>query len=364
MPRSRRGGGGPALRWTTGALAAALVVVAAAIGTGGVLMAGADPAAPATPGAPVDTALVQEGSLSAMVSQGGTLTYRARADGSPYSAINQARGVYTKLPETGDRVDCGGVLYRVDDQPVMLLCGTVPAYRALRKGAKGRDVRQLNRNLGVGGNAFTSRTKAAVKKLQRANGARASGALAIGQAVFLPEAVRIAKVTGQVGGSARPGAPVLEATSGTLHVQVNLDPSQQGQVEKGDRAQITLPGNRPVSGRVEGFGSVAQLPGKDSRPADATIPTYIRLDDVGEARGLDRAPVQVQITTDGVEDALSVPVTALVGRSGGGFAIEVVRAHGRHELVAVRLGLFDTAGGRVQVEGGVRAGDRVVVPAP
>ena len=71
----------------------------------------------------------------------------------------------------------------------------------------------------------------------------------------------------------------------------------------------------------------------------------------------------MDITTEGVESALSVPVTALVGRSGGGFAVEVVRAGGRRELVAVKLGLFDTGGGRVQVEGDVRAGDRVRVPS-
>jgi hypothetical protein len=71
----------------------------------------------------------------------------------------------------------------------------------------------------------------------------------------------------------------------------------------------------------------------------------------------------VEIVTAGVASALSVPVTALVGRSGGGFAVEVVRAGGRRDLVAVRVGLFDTAGGRVQVEGALRAGDRVAVPS-
>ena len=71
----------------------------------------------------------------------------------------------------------------------------------------------------------------------------------------------------------------------------------------------------------------------------------------------------MEITTRGVENALSVPVTAIVGKSGGGFAVEVVRADGRRELVAVQLGLFDTAGGRVQVEGDLRQGDRVVVPS-
>ena len=70
------------------------------------------------------------------------------------------------------------------------------------------------------------------------------GSLALGDAVFLPEAVRIAKLTGRLGESARPGAPALNATSGTLHVQVNLEPSEQDQVKRGDRAQIALPGNR------------------------------------------------------------------------------------------------------------------------
>jgi multidrug efflux pump subunit AcrA (membrane-fusion protein) len=64
-----------------------------------------------------------------------------------------------------------------------------------------------------------------------------------------------------------------------------------------------------------------------------------------------------------VDDALSVPVTALVGKAGGGFAVEAVRADGRRELVAVRVGLFDPAAGRVQVEGPLRPGDRVTVPS-
>ena len=49
--------------------------------------------------------------------------------------------------------------------------------------------------------------------------------------MFLPESVRIAKVTGELGGSAQPGAPVLHATSDTPEVQVDLDPSQQGEVK-------------------------------------------------------------------------------------------------------------------------------------
>jgi putative ABC transport system ATP-binding protein len=187
---------------------------------------------------------------------------------------------------------------------VALLCGTVPAYRALHVGVKGRDVRLLNHNLHQLGydtdahvridpadSDFTSKTEQALRVLQRNKGVGVTGGLEIDDAVLLPVAVRITKVTGQVGGSARPGAPVLSATSDTLQVQVNLDPSQQGEVKKGDRAQITLPGNTPVTGRVAGFGRVAQTPaGQGSQAADATIPTFISLDDPAKAGVLDKGP--------------------------------------------------------------------------
>lgn len=309
-----------------------------------------------------------------MVSKDGTLTDRARSDGSPYSAINQARGTNTKLPDDGDKVDCGDVLYRVDDDPVLLLCGTVPAYRDLHRGDKGNDVRQLNRNLHELGydadadidpddNHFTWKTEKALEKLQDDKGFDATGALDIDDAVFLPKSARIAKVTGELGGSAQPGAQVAQATSDTLEVQVDLEASQQGEVKEGDRAQITLPGNKSVTGTVDRLGRVARTAGQDDDVGDATIPAYISLDKPKKARGLDRPPVQVEITTTGVESALSVPVTALVGKSGGGFAVEVVRDGGRRELVAVKLGLFDTADGRVEVEGDLDEGDQVVVPS-
>jgi hypothetical protein len=179
--------------------------------------------------------------------------------------------------------------------------------------------------------------------------------------VFLPESVRIARLTGQLGGASPPGAQVAQATSDTLEVQASLDPSQQGEVRTGDRVQITLPDNTSVAGKVDRLGRIAQAPAGQN--TGATIPAYIGLDDPGSARGLDQAPVQVEITTKVVENALSVPVTAIVGNSGGGFAVDVARANGRRELMTVKLGLFDSAGGRVQVDGKLRVGDRVVVPS-
>ena len=358
-------------------LAGAAVVVAAAATGGVVVMSSATQTTQAAQEPPPNTVKVKKGKLSAMVSLDGTLTYRARSDGSPYSVINQALGRYAELPDDGDKVECGDVFYRVDNKPVLLLCGTVPAYRDLHYGYVGKDVGQLNRNLHTLGydakagvdinpddNTFTWMTDRALKVLQHDKGSNVTGELYLDDAVFLPESVRIAKVTGELGGSAQPGAQVLSATSDTLHVQVDLDASHQGEVKEGDPAQIMLPGNRSVTGKVDRFGRVAQVPaGQNNKASAATILAYISLDDPEAARGLDKAPVRVDVTTAGVESALSVPVTALVGKSGGGFAVEVVRAGGARELVTVKLGLFDTAGGRVQVTGDLGEGDQVVVPS-
>jgi peptidoglycan hydrolase-like protein with peptidoglycan-binding domain len=354
---------------------ATILVALVAIGAL-VVTSGADEATPAAREPSANAVQVERGELSAMVSLDGTLTYRARSDGSPYSAINRASGTYTELPAGGAKVDCGDEFYRVDDDPVLLLCGAVPAYRDLDEGDQGQDVRQLNRNLhqlgydadaGVdidpGDNDFTWETEEALERLQDDTGLKETGALDLDDAVFLPEAGRIAKVSGELGGSASPGAQVAQATSDTLEVQVDLDVSQQGAVKEGDPAQITLPGNESVKGKVDRLGTVAESGGEDEDVGAATIPAYISLDQPKQASGLDTAPVQVDITTKGVKSALSVPVTAIVGKSGGGFAVEVVRDGGPGELVGVELGLFDTANGRVEVEGDLHEGDLVVVPS-
>jgi putative peptidoglycan binding protein len=363
------------VRRRTSALAAVVVLAVAAATAGVLAMSSAGHVTPPVSELPPNTALVERGPLSNMVSAFGTLTFQARADGSPYTVVNQARGIFTDLPTAGDNVACGDVLYRVDEVPVLLLCGTVPTYRSMHAGDVGNDVRELNLNLhalGVdagldikpGDTTFTGATRKALEVLQHGRGLDVTGALDVGAAVFLPESVRIGKVTAVLGGSAQPGAPILDATSDTPEVFVGLDPAQQGAVKSRDSADVTLPGNAVVTGRVDRVGNVASPPAEQGgSPPAAIVPVYIRLDDPNAVRGFDAAPVRVEIATAGVPDVLSVPVTALVGMSGGGFAVEIVSSDGRRELVAVKLGLFDSAGGRVEVDGAVAEGDRVVVPS-
>jgi multidrug efflux pump subunit AcrA (membrane-fusion protein) len=321
-------------------------------------------------------AAVQEGPLSSQVNQSGTLSYSAGADGAPYSVVNRASGTYTWVPSVGTQIDCGETLYKVGEKPVLLICGSTPAYRNLAEGDDGKDVRALNKTLvgegyadkselDPGSDHFGWETAAALEKLQDKRGADVTGRLNLGQAVFLPGPLRISKVMAKNGTSAGPGRPIMEASSNRREVTVKLDASQQSEVKKGDHAQITLPDNRITSGVVSRIGTVVTSSGKNgSDSGSATLPVYITLKHPKDAGTLDQAPVQVQITTDGVKQALIVPVTALIGQAGGGYAVEVAAGDsGQSRIVPVTLGLFDDANGRVQVSGALSASDRVVVPS-
>ncbi len=380
------------MRRKTWALPAAAVLAGAAV-TGGVLVtSGAKRATAAAHQLPVGTTQVEKRTLSAMVSQGGILTYRARSDGSPYSVINQAHGAYTALPALGQVIRQGHVLYRVNDTPVVLLHGSTPAYRGLSAGATGPDVAELNADLVALGYAsssqlrprsavFGSTTTTALMKLQAAVGLTRTGMLTLGQAVFEPTAVRVTSVGALPGGGAQPGETVLQGTSTTRQVQVALDASQQTSMAVGNKVSITLPNRQTTRGVVSSVGSVASCPsgsgsgrsgsGAAAPGADAcssgstpTITVGVTPSDPGATGTWDQAPVQVGITTDSVPDALVVPVTALLAQSSGGYSVEVVGAGaGNHHLLPVSLGLFDDADGLVQITGaGLAAGQDVVVP--
>lgn len=295
------------------------------------------------------------------------------------AAVNPGT-TYTSLPAVGAKVTQGQPLYGVGGVPVPLFYGTATLWRDLQLGVSdGPDVGELNANLialGYGSGLtqsdhFSDATQAAVEQWQAAIGAPQTGVVQLGDVVVEPGAVIVTSVTPSVGGAVQPGATILQVTSTTRDVKVALDVGEQGQVKAGDAVTITLPNNRTTSGTVSFVGSVATTPsnngnngGGNNGNTTPTIEVDITLNDPSATGNLDQAPVQVSITTASVPDGMVVPVTALLALSGGGYAVEVVGANGTHRLVAVQPGLFDDADGLVQVTGdGLRAGDRIVVPA-
>ena len=286
-----------------------------------------------------------------------------------YNVAGHGSGTITWLPAAGQVIRQGQVLYRVDNgTPVFLLYGQVPAWRALSEGMSGADVRQLNRDLvalgyassadvaAVGWEYFSWATTYALEKLQAHLALTQTGALPLGQAVFLPSAIRVTAVSVSLGAPA--AGTVLAASSTRRVVTIALDAAQQGEVKAGDRVTITLPGGQATPGVVSFVGKVA------TGGSTPTVTVLVTPADPAATGSLDQAPVQVSITTASVNDALVVPVNALMARASGGYAVEEVTAGGRHHLVPVSLGLFDDAAGLVQVSGpGLAAGEHVVVPA-
>jgi peptidoglycan hydrolase-like protein with peptidoglycan-binding domain len=355
-----------------------VVVLLAAAGVAGAVMDPFDDgdAQPAFSTDGTSLAAVREGPLSTQVTQSGTLSYAAHGDGTPYAVVNHAKGIYTWVPSGGKEIGCGKTLYRVDEKPVVLICGDTPAYRALSVGDEGREVRDLNENLVKLGYAekseldhdsdyYGSETAEAVTELQDELGVDETGSLDLGDAVFLPGPLLVTKAMAKAGTRAVPGAQLAQTTSARRQVTVELDPGQQSQVKVGDRAQITLPDNSTTPGTVSRIGTVAKSGDDTKDSSSSTIPAYITLKRPEDAGKLDEAPVRVQITTDGVKKALTVPVTALLGKAGGGYVVEVADPAGsqRRRLVPVTLGMFDNDNGLVQVSGDLSAGDHVVVPA-
>jgi peptidoglycan hydrolase-like protein with peptidoglycan-binding domain len=315
------------------------------------------------------TAAVAARDLRAQEQVQGTLGY-----GDARAVTNQRQGTITWLPQEGTVVRRGQAVYRVDGRPVQLLYGRLPAWRELSVGVDdGADVRQLERNLVALGydpnrvitvdDHFTSATRAAVKRWQEAVGLDQTGTVRPDDAVWQPGAVRVGELKAAVGDAARPGSPVLEVTSTARQVTIDLDASRQPYVHAGDPVDIELPGGGTTTGRVASVGKVATASGDGDPTGDSspTVEVTVSLDEPKATGSLDQAPVDAFITTEVREDVLAVPVNALLALAEGGYAVEVERG-GRRELVGVELGLF--ADGMVEVEGGgLRAGDRVVVPA-
>jgi hypothetical protein len=287
------------------------------------------------------------------------------------AALYGQGSTFTTLPTVGRVLSRGQSLYEIDGHPVLLLYGSVVPSRAFLAGmSPGLDVAALNANLdalgyasGLTGDTFSAASAAAIRALQFAHGATATGELQLGSVVFEPGPVRVTSVTPTVGANVTPG-PVLGITSTAPQVTIELSAARQSSVKVGDRVTITLPNERTTPGTVSSVGTVAKAPSTKGGGEEAgpTIEVQVAPNDPRAIGHLDEAPVTVSITTASVPSTLVVPVNALLALAGGGDALEVVE--GRvHRLEGVSLGLFDDADGLVQVSGpGVSVGQRVVVP--
>jgi peptidoglycan hydrolase-like protein with peptidoglycan-binding domain len=272
--------------------------------------------------------------------------------------VNLVTGIYTWLPRPGALVRAGGVLYRVDDTPVLLIAGSVPAWRPFGIGmTDGPDVRQLQRGLIAGHFAdglFTTptghydlATADAVERWQAARGLTVTGSIPLGQVVFLPTAILVSAMNVAAGEGAAAGQRPYQVTTSQRTVTVPLNPTLPP-ATVGERVSIVLPSQATVPGMITAVSPVSSTSGQLTvTPSGAT------------GAGVN-VQVQVSLAVQSARGVLAVPVSALLALAGGGYGLEVVTPSGAHRLVGVAAGLF--ASGQVQVSGpGITAGTRVVV---
>ena len=390
-------------RVRAGLLAGVLVLVVAgggwAVARGGLL--GRPAAATPTPEVPTGTAtvartdVVERQQVAGTLGYGDSMTVPGQSAGGGSSGSGAGGGgqttdeIVTRLPAVGAVVGRGQALYEVDGYPVPLWYGTRPAWRAFQLGmTDGADVRQLETNLVTLGydpnraitvdRHYSWATAAAVKQWQKATGRAQTGAVPLGQVVFLPGPMRVATVTATVGAPLPAGTAIVTVTSTRPQVTVALETAMQQLVRRGDRVQVILPDGRTTRGTVATVSRVATQPGtgsgqnggqdqgeggNGSGSGQATVQVTVGLANPKAAGNLDQAPVQVAITTQAAQGVLAVPINALLAQPGGGYAVALV-AGGASRRVAVRTGLFDETAGLVEVQGaGLAEGAKVQVPA-
>jgi peptidoglycan hydrolase-like protein with peptidoglycan-binding domain len=328
----------------------------------------------------------------------------------------EGKSVVTRVTvREGQRVRAGAVVSEVSGRPIIALPGKIPAYRDIRTGAHGPDVRQLQqalRALGYGvadpPGRYGSSTRKAVERLFEARGyepATDSGAapgtgpatgsegtpstgrprgpapldapratgrggaiVRSGEVAFVPKfPAVVAEVKAGLG--AEVTGTILTLSSGDLVVRGTLSAADRKLVSRGKRVSILdEEGGREITGRVTTVGSFAKGDAKSDAasgdPASAGeqpgYPIVVRSEHSIPER---LAGMEVRLTIETASTGhpvLVVPASAIFANADGSTRVVKVAGGGARQQITVRTG--PSSGGFVAVESeGLAEGDLVVV---
>ena len=186
------------------AVASSLLVIGIAVAAAVGMALGSGPANRASPRTAIPpgdtTTTVTRRTLVEHTQVDGTLGY-----GGSFELYDRLAGTFTWLPGIGKEIRRGGTLFRIDNQPVTLMYGTLPAYRTLKIGVSdGPDVAELNANLAALGfdpngaitnrEEFSEASAEAVRRWQRHEGLAETGKVELGRVIFAPGARRVTAV--------------------------------------------------------------------------------------------------------------------------------------------------------------------------
>ena len=315
----------------------------------------------------VDTAKVAAGDLTSETTARGKLQYATQVD-----VVATTNGVLTELPAAGTQLTAGSVAYRVDEKPVVVLSGAMPAWRDFTAGMEpGVDIEQLERNLQSFGylsvdpsQEFNWYTKWALHAWTDSLGLKPQQSLSKDQVLFSTQPLQVNKAAKQLGDRVAAGDTLFSATGATKEVLALLTPAQAELSPVGTPVTIELPNGTSTTGKVASIGAAEEAPSDDpSAAAELLLPLQISLDDQATAESLSLVSVTLRFGKVLREGVLTVPVDALVPVDQESFALELPRRspEADREFVPVEVGAF--ASGTVEVSGkGVREGLEVTVP--
>jgi membrane fusion protein, multidrug efflux system len=197
------------------------------------------------------TTTVQRRTLTEHAQVDGTLGY-----GSTLELYDRIPGTFTWLPSVGAVIGRGGTLFKVDQLPIVLMYGSVPAYRTLKLGVSdGEDVSELNENLVALGydpygaiddyEDFSEATAAAVRRWQQAEGLPQTGEVELGRVIFAPSARRVTALKATLGQDPPGGEAGAEEPA--TDKEAAKDPAGEGSPSKSPSSEKSPSGDKSPS---------------------------------------------------------------------------------------------------------------------
>lgn len=292
---------------------------------------------------------VRRGTLTVKGTGGGTLA----GTPAPLATGTRMVGTATELPAVGTVVTQGQVLYRIDNQPVILLYGTTPVFRAFGPGmTTGPDLVQLEQDLvhlgygqpyGLLANGdFNFSDEQALRAFNKAEGLPSGDQLALGAVLFEPGPVVVAADSVGLGASIAAGGAVVSLDMDIPQATVQLSSAQASGITSGTSALVTLSSPSEVlNGKVS---SVVPSSGSN-------VNVTVSLNNPPAGLSLAQRSVFVEFDVQTLHNVYIVPVSALVATVGGQYALQEALGGGRSTLIAVSVGALDNIDGLAQVSG-------------
>ncbi|MCH7789092.1 MAG: peptidoglycan-binding protein [Acidobacteria bacterium] len=268
--------------------------------------------------------------------------------------------VVNEIAKVDDHYANGDVLWRVNDEPTVVLLGDLPAYRRLEEGDEGPDVAQLKSNLVELGydpdgfvtidDTYTGATSAMVERWQNDLGIDDTGEVALDRVVFVPHTGRISSVAVAIGDAVSGGTSMLTVSSRTRQVEFPLAATDRHSLSPGDIVTVRLPDRATFEAKVTGL-----VDRSDGTSTVSATPTW-RVD-----YPVDVVPVSIDWSVGGGAESTVVPATAILRTDTRNYFVEVVANDGISTML-VEVTVGDTSGGLVTVTGDLTEGDTVISP--